>query len=140
MFRRAVITLVLGADVAVAAVLVIQHKVRPVSAPTMTKVTPPTELPGAVSVHGTDYAKGSADGLRLTVCDMEPDHNAVRAVYETSNGGGAVEDLDGAGGTCARIRTDRPIRRHRTCERNLIAWDCKNWADNAWPPPPGMHR
>jgi hypothetical protein len=93
---------------------------------------------GAVSVHGRDYSHGSTDGHSLTTCDMEKDGNPVRGVYgyfdpATGYGDVVIEDIDGVGGNCASITTDRTILRHRTCERNLFAWDCDNWQDNLHP-------
>lgn len=121
--------LVVLAVVALAASM-IQQQTKDVTADGMTRTPPPTDLPGVVSHHGKDYSKGSPDGLRFTVCDMEPDNNAVKGVYRTSDGGGELEDLGGADNRCASITTNRPILVHRTCERNLIGWDCDNQADN----------
>lgn len=102
-----------------------------------TSVVPDTTADGEVSFHGRDRSTSEADGTALVTCDLERDGNPVKGVYDfdtaTSGGDGAIEDLDGAGGRCARIETRRVIVRHRTCERNHVAWDCDNWVDSAAP-------
>lgn len=102
-----------------------------------TSVAPEEAPDGAVSVHGRDRSVSSPDGKVLVTCDLEPDGNPVKGVYAfdvaTDESDGAIEDLDGAGGTCARIETSRAIVRHRTCERNHLAWDCDNWVDATAP-------
>jgi hypothetical protein len=100
----------------------------------------PRNAEGATSRHGDDYSYGAPDGRTFTVCDKEPDGNPVRGVFDfdtaTPGGDGALDDLDGAGGTCASIKVNERIVRHRTCERNYLAWDCGNWTANEWPPSP----
>lgn len=102
-----------------------------------TSVAQPSEPDVSVSVHGSDQSTVDSSGTSFITCDLERDGNPVRGVYDfdtaTSGGDGAMEDLDGAGGRCARIETPQAIVRHRTCERNHVTWDCDNWVDGAAP-------
>jgi len=89
---------------------------------------------GAVrSTHGSDYSEDYQSN-RLQNCDRESDSNHTQGVYDfdanTGGGDGDIEDSNGNNGDCAQTGELRAtIKRHRTCERNLLAWDCDNWAD-----------
>ncbi|MGH9185700.1 MAG: hypothetical protein ACRD0U_07805 [Acidimicrobiales bacterium] len=105
---------------------------RSVAAPDgVTEGAEPDDSEGTRSEHGSDFSLASTDGRTLTTCDAEGDGNPVKGVYDldtsTSDGNGAIEDQDGAGGTCAQLEVEGVILRHRTCERNHLAWDCDNW-------------
>lgn len=90
---------------------------------------------GAVtSYHGSDYSQdytgpfGPSTGFKT--CDMESDNNKTKGGYATSPTGsevGSVGDNDGANGVCASTSSAAKIRRHHTCEKNLLSWDCDNW-------------
>ncbi|MGH9185697.1 MAG: hypothetical protein ACRD0U_07790 [Acidimicrobiales bacterium] len=48
----------------------------------------------------------------------------------TSASNGEIEDSTGNDGDCAQTGAlAKTILRHRTCEKDFLAWDCDNWAD-----------
>lgn len=87
------------------------------------------------SVHGDDQSNdydtsyGVKTGLRN--CDRESDSNKTKGGWAiTPSGGesGSVTDGDGNNGICATSAQHERIYRHHTCEKNLLSWDCGNWA------------
>ncbi len=117
--------------VAAAGALLTQRSRRVAAPGGVTEVPEPENSGTTRSEHGSDFSLASPDGTTFTTCDVESDGNPVKGVYDldtsTSEGDGAIEDQDGAGGTCARLAVEGVILRHRTCERNHLTWDCDNW-------------
>lgn len=95
---------------------------------------------GAVrSYHGSDYSEDYNNLRALRSCDREADSNRVKGVYDfdtTGGGNGEIEDTDGSNGNCASTGTSQNISRHRTCEKNHIAWDCDNYQNTSGKGPP----
>jgi hypothetical protein len=84
----------------------------------------------ATSYHNEDFSYDYASRTALRTCDQESDSNRTKGGWATSPTGGevgAVVDADGANGICASSGAGAVIRRHHTCERNHITWDCDNW-------------
>jgi hypothetical protein len=90
---------------------------------------------GAVySSHGDDFSYDHNARSRLGNCDQESDSNHTKGLYDydTANeaSNGEIEDSTGNDGNCGQSGAlAQAILRHRTCERNLVSWDCDNWAD-----------
>jgi hypothetical protein len=90
-------------------------------------------ISGAVtSYHGSDYSQDYNSYDNLRACDREADSNIVKGGWSHQYSGGqdgSITDGDGANGVCASAGTlsSDPIRRHQTCEKNFLAWDCDTW-------------
>jgi hypothetical protein len=84
-----------------------------------------------ISYHGDDYTYDYNSRHYIANCDQESDSNHTKGGYAFQTTGGEfghVEDSDGANGICATAND--PVYqyiRHRTCEKNLLDWDCGNW-------------
>lgn len=85
---------------------------------------------GVYSYHGADWTRDYNGRQNFENCDNESDSNITKGLVDNDGSGGSansVTDGNGSGNTCASSPAGFTIARHRTCEKNNIAWDCDNW-------------
>jgi hypothetical protein len=83
----------------------------------------------SISRHGSDYTEVAGPRFAVT-CDKESDGNRVKGDLSRTTTGGAnasVFDSDGNNANCGQLESPFVVRRHHTCERNVLTWDCDNW-------------
>lgn len=84
----------------------------------------------ATSYHGNDTTVDYNGRANFENCDNEADSNITKGLVDNDASGGSansVTDGNGSGNTCASSAAGFAIVRHRTCEKNNLAWDCDNW-------------
>lgn len=91
----------------------------------------------AVSFHGSDISFDFNTYRSIHACDQESDANKVKAGYAievNGNESGSVTDHDGYNNICAQGGpSGNTIKRHHTCEKNLLTWNCGNWVQTNAP-------
>jgi hypothetical protein len=93
---------------------------------------------GAVaSYHGNDFSYDFDLYRGVRACDQESDSNKIKGGFATSVYGGetgSAADNDGANNLCgAGGPGSGTVKKHHTCEKNNLTWDCGNWQRTAAP-------